>query len=87
MKAGLEFQKPIGYNRNTEHHAEIVSLPRPQSLIGTWRRFGTTGPVYEIVGLGPELAKGDRVMRVRLVETGEEVDYRFTEMIDDPTER
>ena len=62
-------------------------LPQPHALVGTWRRFGTTGPVYEIVGIGAELAEGDRLMRVRVVETAEEVDYRFTEILDDPRER
>ena len=60
----------------------IASLP----LVGTWRRFGTTGPVYEIIGVGSELARGDCLMRVR-VETGEDVDYRFTEILDDSRER
>jgi hypothetical protein len=53
-------------------------------LLGTWRRFGAAGPVYEIVKQGAELAGGDRMMRVRIVETGEEVDYRFTDILDDP---
>jgi hypothetical protein len=29
----------------------------------------------------------DRMMRVRVVETGEEVDYRLTDILDDPLER
>jgi hypothetical protein len=62
-------------------------IPQPSSLVGTWRRFGAVGPVYEIVAAGKELADGDRLMRVRVVETGEEVDYRFTEILDDPVER
>jgi hypothetical protein len=43
--------------------------------------------VYEIVAAGQELADGDRMMRIRVVETGEEVDYRFTDILDDPLER
>lgn len=62
-------------------------LPEPHSLVGTWRRFGLLGPVYEIVGLGKELPEYDRMMRVRVVETGEELDYRFTDILDDPKER
>lgn len=62
-------------------------LPEPQTLVGTWRRFGLVGPVYEIVGLGAELSDHDRLMRVRVVETGEEVDYRFTDILNDPLER
>jgi hypothetical protein len=57
------------------------------SLVGTWRRFGAVGPVYEIIATGVELPGGDRMMRIRVVESGEEVDYRFTDILDDPRER
>jgi hypothetical protein len=56
-------------------------------LIGTWRRFGSAGPVYQIVAAGPELPNCDQLMRVRVVETGEELDYRLLEIMDDPRER
>ena len=62
-------------------------LLNPTSLVGTWRRFGLVGPVYEIIKAGDELPDGDRMMRVRVVESGEEVDYRFTAILDDPRER
>jgi hypothetical protein len=62
-------------------------LPTPQSLVGTWRRFGTVGPVYEIISAGEELSDGDQVMRVRVLETGEEVDYRLAAILEDPKER
>lgn len=62
-------------------------IPQPAKLVGTWRRFGPVGPVYEIVGAGSELADGDWMMRIRVIETGEEVDYRFTDVLDDPVER
>ena len=39
----------------------------PQSLIGTWRRFGVVGPVYEIVSEGKILPTGDETLRVRLL--------------------
>lgn len=66
---------------------ERTMLPEPQKLVGTWRRFGPVGPVYEIIGLGKELPDHDRMMRVRVIESGEEVDYRFTDILDDPLER
>jgi hypothetical protein len=70
-----------------EPHTEISMIPQPQNLVGTWRRFGAAGPVYEIIGLGKELPDHDRMMRVRVVETGEELDYRLAEILDDPRER
>jgi len=58
-----------------------------EQLVGTWRRFGQVGPVYEVVAAGKDLPGGDRMMRVRVVESGEEVDYRLFELLDDPRER
>ncbi|WP_369010949.1 DUF5397 family protein [Staphylococcus aureus] len=60
---------------------------QPEQLIGTWRRFGLAGPVYEIIRTGQPLPNGDRLMRVRVGESGEEVDYKLTDIFDDPRER
>ncbi|AWB24696.1 hypothetical protein DA075_05260 [Methylobacterium currus] len=65
----------------------IGTCPIGTCLIGIWRRFGVTGPVYEIVRVGQTLDDDDGLMRVRLVETGEEVDDRFTDILDDPREQ
>lgn len=56
----------------------------PRRLVGTWRRFGSLGPVYEIVGVDHVLDDGDCLMRIRVLESGEEVDYRLTNLLDDP---
>ena len=53
-----------------------------ESLIGAFRRFGEYGPVYEVIGQ-PERPDGDR-MRIRVLLTGEEVDYRVSEILSDP---
>jgi hypothetical protein len=42
---------------------EASMIPQPTSLVGTWRRFGPVGPVYEIIAAGAELPDGDRMMR------------------------
>ena len=68
-------------------NSDTLKVPQPANLIGTWRRFGAVGPVYEIIGSGTALPGGDRLMRVRVVESGEEVDYRLAEILDDPRER
>lgn len=57
------------------------------NLIGTWRRFGISGPVYEILAEGEKLPTGDETLRVRVIETGEELDYKLTDILDDPKER
>jgi hypothetical protein len=71
-----------------ENHSH-VSAPTtdPASFIGTWRRFGIVGPVYEIIGQDKALDNGDWLMRVRVLETGEEVSYRLKDILEDPKER
>jgi hypothetical protein len=69
-------------------HAPETSFSQlPQALVGTWRRFGAVGPVYEIVAAGQPLTNGDCIMRVRVVESGEEIDYHLTQILKDPAER
>jgi Family of unknown function (DUF5397) len=61
-------------------------IPEPPHLVGTFRRFGSAGPVYEITAAGKELPDGDVTMRIRVVESGEELDYRYSAIIEDPKE-
>ena len=58
-----------------------------EQMVGTWRRFGLLGPVYEVVQACAVLPDGNRVMRVRVVESGEELDYKLTDIFDYPRER
>ncbi len=59
---------------------------QPEDFVGTWRRFGLAGPVYEIIGVGHETETG-QMMRIRVLESGEETDYRLADLLDDPKER
>lgn len=77
----------IDYDGHMAPRVEPPPILMPESLVGTWRRFGVNGPLYEIVDLGQKLEGGDQVMRVKVVETGEELDYRFMDILDDPRER
>ena len=63
-----------------------MNIMQLSELVGTWRRFGPLGPVYEIVGECAGLPNGDRLMRIRVVESGEEVEYKLSEILDDPKE-
>jgi hypothetical protein len=56
-----------------------------ETLIGTWRRFGKAGPVYEIIGPAQPGTAGE-TMRIRVVESGEEVDYPLHQLRSDPRE-
>ena len=44
-------------------------IPHPSSLAGTSQPFGAVGPVFEIIAAGAELPGGDRMMRVRVIES------------------
>jgi Family of unknown function (DUF5397) len=61
-------------------------IPEPPRLVGTFRRFGVVGPVYEITAAGKETPDGDVAMRIRVVESGEELDYPYSAIIEDPKE-
>ena len=67
--------------------ADEISPPTDrQWLIGTWRRFGDIGPVYQILAFDRCLGNGEWLMRVRVLESGEEVDYKLSDLDDDPRE-
>lgn len=70
-----------------QHSTDTTMFAIPSALVGTWRRFGVAGPVYEIVGEGEKLPDGDCLMRILVVDSGEEVSYRLTDILDDPRER
>lgn len=58
-------------------------FPYP-ALLGAFKTFGVLGPAYQVIEAVRQLADGDWMMRVRLLETSEEVEYRYTRVIDDP---
>ncbi len=63
------------------------SVRTEDHIVGSWRRFGAAGPVYEIVGKTTPDPRGERMMRIRVLETGEELDYKISDILDDPRER
>ncbi len=71
----------------TRVNAMSIQVVEPQLLVGTWRRFGRTGPVYEILAQRGPAGGGDQMMRIRVIESGEELDYPLDEILDDPRER
>jgi hypothetical protein len=56
----------------------------PERLVGTRRRSRENGQVYEVTAQLPGLPKR---MSVRYVETGEEVNYPWQQISDDPPVR
>ena len=59
--------------------------PQWLALIGTFRRFGDLGPVYDVLDIARSSPDESR-MHIRVVESGEELDYPYSAIIEDPTE-
>jgi hypothetical protein len=60
-----------------------LTLPLDQ-ILGSFRTFGLLGPVYEILDLADPKTGPDVNVRVRVVESGEELDYPLAAALDDP---
>jgi len=58
----------------------------PADLIGSFRRFGPVGPVYQVNKVLRAEPNGDTVMEILLIETGETAEYGYTDILDDPKE-
>jgi len=58
--------------------------PPPDVRPGTYKTFGEIGPVYEVTGYGHASPNGDWLVPIRVVESGEELDYRYSRFIEDP---
>ena len=65
-------------------HAAVVPPPVP---LGKIKSFGAFSPKYEVGPLLRQLADGDWMVQVKIVETGEVAEYRWTHLLDDPEGR
>lgn len=63
----------------------------PERLIGTFRRFGSSGPVYRVAGVKGRKRTArhgdDLIMDIEIVETAERMDYSYWDILQDPVER
>lgn len=59
----------------------------PVVPVGKIKSFGTLGPKYEVGLPLRQLADGDWMVRIKMVETGEEIEYRYSRLRDDPAGR
>lgn len=53
-------------------------------LIGNIKTFGTIGPKYEICKALQKIEPNDWMLKIRLVESGEETEYPYSKAIIDP---
>lgn len=64
----------------------VNTIPKPLDLVGTIRRFGPTGPVYEVQRVIDDRNDEQATLVVVLPETGEEVEILYLQAVFDPTE-
>ena len=58
-----------------------ILAPIPAALVGTVRRFGPHGVLYEIIRV-----LDDKSALIRVIDTGEETPYSLDKIIADPTD-
>ena len=63
-----------------------LTPPSTSDLGGRFHRFGADGPAYEVLKAEAAASEGDWLMRIRILTTGEEVDYLASRIKADPTE-
>lgn len=61
---------------------ERQKITQPERLVGTFRRFGDEAPMYEVVAI----AEGRRAALIRVVESGEELEYPLEKVANDDEE-
>ena len=59
------------------------SFPSPE-LLGEFRQFGEYGPAYKIVTPIRPLENNDWLLLIKIAETGEEIEYRYSLVEKDP---
>jgi len=64
-----------------------VAIAPPTVPVGKVKSFGPFGPKYEVGQPVRQLADGDWMIEVTLVETGEKAEYRLSHLSDDPQAR
>ncbi len=75
MIVELEWRK-LEVSMATATHS--VAIP-----VGTIKKFGELGPMYEVLGTAPSSRKGEMVT-VRVIPAGETLDYPLADMLADP---
>jgi hypothetical protein len=63
-----------------------VTVPL-DAVVGSFRTFGRLGPVYEVLRAIEPATGSNVLLRVRVVESGEELDYPLGDALDDPLAR
>jgi hypothetical protein len=63
-------------------HTSATSVPFLP--IGKIKTFGALGPKYEIMGNARPSENGEWLVPIKVIESGEELDYRYSRLSLDP---
>ena len=64
-----------------------LTTTTPIVPVGKIKTFGTDGPKYEITGSGRPSNEGEWLVPIRVIESGEELEYRYSRLLLDPEAR
>lgn len=64
----------------------VQTLP-PVVPLGKIKTFGAFGPKYEVREPLRQMDDGDWLVEIRVLETGEVTEYRYSRLMDDPEAR
>jgi hypothetical protein len=62
----------------------MTTLPAPVVSVGKIKTFGLDGPKYEITAVAHLAANGEWLVPIRVIVSGEELDYRHSRFVLDP---
>ena len=65
-----------------------ATLSAPPAIpVGKIKSFGAFGPKYEVGKALRQLPDGDWMVQIKMVDSGELTEYRYTHLLDDPEGR
>jgi hypothetical protein len=59
---------------------DAATLPKLDARLREFQRFGVDGPIYQVLGVSAP----QEMVRVRVLKSGEEFDYRLADAKTDP---
>ena len=59
------------------------NFPSPE-ILGQFRQFGELGPAYKVMAPIRALENNDWLLLIEVAETGENVEYRYSRIQNDP---
>ena len=64
-----------------------LTATNPIVRIGQIKTFGASGPKYRVTGNGRPSKEGEWLVPIRVIESGEELEYRYSRFTLDPEAR